>query len=194
MESIINIYTKGVVSYTGSRLFIKTSGQLVKHKCPRTLMLYVCDACLKDNCHTCITQFNDNVGSMHLYIWDFPPLKGKLCLLFPQTWTVMWLVFDWAVLSASVKWISIHVIKLLNVNRVFYRAESVSMRIESTINAENQLLRDQLSRERGLRKQIEADKHELQSQLLESKDRLHHLNSSLKQKDSLMKKLDQVWL
>ena len=66
------------------------------------------------------------------------------------------------------------------------------MRIESTINAENQLLRDQLSRERGLRKQIEADKHELQSQLLESKDRLHHLNSSLKQKDSLMKKLDQV--
>lgn len=66
------------------------------------------------------------------------------------------------------------------------------MRIESTINAENQLLRDQLSRERSLRKQIEADKHELQSQLLESKDRLHHLSSSLKQKDSTMKKLDQV--
>ena len=86
MESIINIYAKGVVSYTGSRLFIKTSGQLVEHKCSRTLMLYVCDACLKDNCHTCITQFNDNVGSMHLYIWDFPPLKGKPCLLFPQTW------------------------------------------------------------------------------------------------------------
>ena len=101
---------------------------------------------------------------------------------------------DWAVLSASIQWISINVITLLNVIRVFYRAESVSMRIESTINAENQLLRDQLSRERGLRKQIEADKHELQSQLLESKDRLHHLNSSLKQKDSLMKKLDQVWL
>ena len=114
MESIINIYTIGVVSYTGSRLFIKTSGQLIEHKCPRTLMLYVCDACLKDNCHTCITLFNDNLGSMHLYIWDFLPLKGKLCSLFPQTWTVMWLVFDWAVLSASVKWISIHVIKLLN--------------------------------------------------------------------------------
>lgn len=73
-----------------------------------------------------------------------------------------------------------------------HRAENVSMRIESTINAENQLLRDQLSRERSLRKQIEADKHELQSQLLESKDRLHHLSSSLKQKDSTMKKLDQV--
>ncbi|KAF6025956.1 CNTROB [Bugula neritina] len=72
-----------------------------------------------------------------------------------------------------------------------HRAENVSLRIESTINAENQLLRDQLTRERNLRKQIEADKHELQSQLLESKDRLHHLTSTLKQKDGMMKKLDQ---
>ena len=72
------------------------------------------------------------------------------------------------------------------------RTDNVGLRIESTINAENQLLRDQLTRERTLRKQIEADKHELQSQLLESKDRLHHLTSTLKQKDAMMKKLDQV--
>lgn len=73
-----------------------------------------------------------------------------------------------------------------------YRADNVSLRIESTINAENQLLRDQLTRERNLRKQIEADKQELQNQLLESKERMHHLTSTLRQKDSMMKKLDQV--
>lgn len=72
------------------------------------------------------------------------------------------------------------------------RSEEVNARIESTINAENQLLRDQLTRERNMRKQIEADKHELQSQLLESKDRIQHLSNLIKQKDQMMKKLDEV--
>lgn len=75
---------------------------------------------------------------------------------------------------------------------IVLRSEDLDSRIESTINAENQLLRDQLSRERSFRKAVEADKREIQQQLLESKDRLHHLSNVIQQKDDMLRKLDQV--
>lgn len=74
------------------------------------------------------------------------------------------------------------------------RLSDASGTVDSTISAENQLLRDQLARERSARRQTDADRQELQLQLLESKDRLSHLSGVLRQKDDMMKKLDQVSL